>query len=45
MVRASLRSVVDDPIALCERAGIEPTVRAEELSPDDYLRLAGEWVA
>lgn len=44
MVRASLRSIVDDPIALCERADIAPTARAEELSPDDYLRLAGKWM-
>ncbi len=40
MVRASLRSVIDDPMAACERAGITPTARAEELSADDYLRLA-----
>ena len=43
MVRSSLRSIVGDPIALCERAAVAPTARAEELSPDDYLRLAGEW--
>lgn len=40
MLRSSLRRVLGDPIAVCERAGLEPTARAEELSPGDYLRLA-----
>lgn len=40
MLRRSLASAVDDPIALLEEAGIAPTSRAEDLSPDDYLRLA-----
>jgi 16S rRNA (adenine1518-N6/adenine1519-N6)-dimethyltransferase len=40
MLRGSLLEVVDDPIALLERAGIDPTSRAEQLSGADYLRLA-----
>ena len=40
MVRASLRGVLDDPPGALMRAGIDPTARAEELSPADYLRLA-----
>lgn len=41
MLRGSLASVVDDPVALLKGAGIDPTSRAEELSASDYLRLAG----
>lgn len=40
MLRRSLASVVDDPVALLEGAGFDPTKRAEDLSPDDYLHLA-----
>ncbi len=40
MLRRSLASVLDDPVATIESAGIEPTLRAEDLSPEDYLRLA-----
>jgi 16S rRNA (adenine1518-N6/adenine1519-N6)-dimethyltransferase len=40
MLRGSMASVVDDPVALLEAAGIDPTSRAEELSAADYLRLA-----
>lgn len=38
MIRSSLRDRIAP--AVIERAGIDPRVRAEELSPDDYLRLA-----
>ena len=38
MVRSSLRNLL--ATGVMEQAGIDPTVRAEELSPDDYLRLA-----
>lgn len=38
MVRSSLRGLVDE--ATLTAAGIDPTVRAEDLSPADYLRLA-----
>jgi 16S rRNA (adenine1518-N6/adenine1519-N6)-dimethyltransferase len=40
MVRASLRSAVTDPARLLAAAGIDPTARAEALTPDAYLRLA-----
>ncbi len=40
MVRASLRSALGDPIVVLERAGIDPTQRAENLSPSDYVALA-----
>jgi 16S rRNA (adenine1518-N6/adenine1519-N6)-dimethyltransferase len=40
MLRQSLSSVLDDPIASLGAAGIDPTMRAEALSPEDYLRLA-----
>lgn len=40
MLRRSLSSVLDDPVAVLGAAGIDPTSRAEDLSPEDYLRLA-----
>jgi 16S rRNA (adenine1518-N6/adenine1519-N6)-dimethyltransferase len=40
MVRTSLRKVFDDPAQALSLAGIDPTARAEDLSPFDYLRLA-----
>lgn len=40
MLRGSLAAVLDDPAATLEDAGIDPTSRAEELSPGDYLKLA-----
>lgn len=40
MVRRSLSSLLDDPIAALERAGIAPTSRAEELSAAQWLALA-----
>ena len=40
MLRASLKSVLDDPISVCEAGGIDPTARAETLAPADWLRLA-----
>jgi 16S rRNA (adenine1518-N6/adenine1519-N6)-dimethyltransferase len=40
MLRGSLSGVFDDPVAVLERAGIDPTARAEDLSPPDYLALA-----
>lgn len=39
MVRSSLRDVVDQ--SGFEAAGVDPTARAEDLSPADYLALAG----
>jgi 16S rRNA (adenine1518-N6/adenine1519-N6)-dimethyltransferase len=40
MLRGSLASVLDDPVGRMESAGIDPTMRAEDLSPSDYLTLA-----
>ena len=40
MLRRSLVPVLVDPEAMLRAAGIEPTARAEELAPGDYLRLA-----
>lgn len=40
MLRGSLAPVLDDPAAALERAGIDPTRRAEELAPDDFVHLA-----
>lgn len=40
MLRTALRSVIDDPVARCEAAGIDPTRRAEELGPAEWLTLA-----
>jgi len=41
MVRSSLSAILDDPIEALEAAGIDPTARAEDLAPADWLRLAG----
>jgi 16S rRNA (adenine1518-N6/adenine1519-N6)-dimethyltransferase len=40
MLRRSLIPVVVNPVPVLEEAGIDPEARAEELSSDDYLRLA-----
>jgi 16S rRNA (adenine1518-N6/adenine1519-N6)-dimethyltransferase len=40
MLRSSLAAAVADPAALLDAAGIAATARAEELAPDDYVRLA-----
>lgn len=40
MLRGSLSSVIDHPVAVLEAAGLDPTARAEDLSPEDFLRLA-----
>lgn len=41
MVRSSLAGVLASPEEVLERSGIPGSARAEDLSPDDYLRLAG----
>lgn len=41
MLRGALASVYADPVATLERLGLKPTARAEELSVDDFVRLAG----
>ena len=40
MLRRSLRGIFDEPTSVMESAEISPTLRAEDLGPDDYLRLA-----
>lgn len=40
MLRRSLASLLKSPASDLERAGIDPTARAEDLTPADYLRLA-----
>ena len=40
MLRSSLKSVTDDPIGALERAGIDPTARAETIPPEGFVRLA-----
>lgn len=41
MVRSSLRGVLTDPQRVLAAAGLAPTDRAEDLAPEDWLRLAG----
>ena len=40
MLRSALNGLVEDPLALLSRAGIEPTVRAETLEPEAFCALA-----
>ena len=40
MLRKSLAGIFSDPVAVAERAGLEPTVRPEDLDPTDFIRLA-----
>jgi 16S rRNA (adenine1518-N6/adenine1519-N6)-dimethyltransferase len=40
MLRQSLKTLGTDPLALLERAKIEPTSRAEEVSPEGFVALA-----
>lgn len=40
MLRRSLASVLEDAAAAVESAGLNPTDRAENLSPEDFVRLA-----
>jgi 16S rRNA (adenine1518-N6/adenine1519-N6)-dimethyltransferase len=40
MVRASLAHVHPDIVGVLAEAGVDPASRAEDLSPEEYLRLA-----
>lgn len=40
MLRQSLKAATPDPIALCEQAGIDPTLRAEQCDLAMFARLA-----
>jgi 16S rRNA (adenine1518-N6/adenine1519-N6)-dimethyltransferase len=45
MLRASLKSLTDDPIALLEPAEVPPTARAEEIDVAGFCRLARSYSA
>ena len=45
MLRSSLRQLWPEPEAVLARAGIEPTLRAEDVPVDGFLRLAGFYAA
>ena len=40
MLRRSLAGMFEDPVVSIREAGLDPTSRAEDLSPVDFLRLA-----
>jgi len=40
MLRQSLKKVFQDPEIILSNLGIDPTARAENLTPDDFLKLA-----
>jgi 16S rRNA (adenine1518-N6/adenine1519-N6)-dimethyltransferase len=40
MLRQSLKSLGTDPLPLLERAGLDPTARAEEISVSGFVALA-----
>ncbi|KAF0118770.1 MAG: 16S rRNA (adenine1518-N6/adenine1519-N6)-dimethyltransferase [Xanthobacteraceae bacterium] len=40
MIRQSLKGLVSDPMPLIEAAGLDPTERAENLTIEDFCRLA-----
>ncbi len=40
MLRRSLRTLVADPTSLLTSAGIDPTMRAEDLGPSDFVAIA-----
>ncbi len=40
MLRRSLAGVFEDPVAVIESVGLDPTARPEQLAPTDYVALA-----
>jgi 16S rRNA (adenine1518-N6/adenine1519-N6)-dimethyltransferase len=40
MLRRSLASLMTDPSAILDAAGVDPTARAEQLTPMDYVAIA-----
>eukprot|EP00435_Cladocopium_sp_Y103_P076808 s1_g547.t1 len=40
MVRASLKALGVDPLALCDEAGVDPSTRAEKLSIEEFAALS-----
>ncbi len=45
MVRASLKALGVDPLALCEEAGVDPSTRAEKLSIEEFDALSRAFTA
>ena len=48
MLRASLKSLGRDPVPLLEKAGLDPTARAEDIPVEGFVALAeglGQWPA
>ena len=45
MLRVSLKSLTDDPIALLEAAAVPPTARAEDIDVEGFCRLARSYSA
>jgi 16S rRNA (adenine1518-N6/adenine1519-N6)-dimethyltransferase len=42
MVRRSLATVIPEPALTLERCGVDPTARAEDLSPEAFVAIAAE---
>lgn len=42
MLRRSLAAIVPEPVSVLGRCGIDPTLRPEDLSPDDFVAIATE---
>jgi len=40
MLRASLKSLGIDPLPLLEKAGLDPTARAEDIAVEGFVALA-----
>lgn len=45
MLRQSLKSIAPDPTAIIRRAGLEETIRAENVPVEGYVALANAWDA
>ncbi|MGI9585644.1 MAG: ribosomal RNA small subunit methyltransferase A, partial [Acidimicrobiia bacterium] len=45
MLRRSLRTVLEDPAAVLAAADIDPTLRAENLAPTDFVSIAAAEVS
>ena len=42
MLRRSLATIIPDASETLERCGVDPTLRAEDLSPESFVAIAGE---
>jgi 16S rRNA (adenine1518-N6/adenine1519-N6)-dimethyltransferase len=42
MLRKSLAGIIPDTVSVLERCGIDPTLRPEDISPDDFGAIAAE---